>query len=68
MAYSEEIKNSIITKMLPPTNQYIIQIQKETGIPEQTLKKWSMELREKGIATPAGEQQSEDWSTISNCD
>lgn len=63
MAYSKELKNSIIAKMLPPNNQSITDIQRETGIPEGTLKKWRSELREKGFAAPAGEQQSEEWST-----
>jgi transposase len=63
MAYSKELKNSIIVKMLPPHNQSIAQIHKETGIPEGTLKKWRTETRQKGFAAPAGEQQSERWST-----
>lgn len=57
MAYSKELKQSIVTKMLPPNNQSLSQIQGETGIPEGTLKKWRMELRNKGFAAPAGEQQ-----------
>nr|WP_242978104.1 IS3 family transposase [Garciella nitratireducens] len=63
MAYSKELKNSIITKMLPPHSQSIQQIQQETGVPEGTLKKWRSELRSNGFAAPAGEQQSERWST-----
>lgn len=41
--------------MLPPNNQSLSQIQKETGIPEGTLKKWRMGIRDKGFAAPAGE-------------
>lgn len=63
MAYSKDLKNSIIAKMLPPNNQSLSQIQQETGIPEGTLKKWRTETRDKGFAAPAGEQQSEQWST-----
>lgn len=63
MRYPRELKSSIITKMLPPNNQSLSQIQQETGVPEGTLKLWRKEIREKGFAAPAGEQQSEQWST-----
>ena len=63
MAYSKELKQSIGAKMLPPNNQSLSQIQQETGIPEGTLKKWRMELRDKGFAAPAGEQKTDQWST-----
>lgn len=63
MAYSKELKYSIIAKMLPPQNQAINDIQQETGIPEGTLKKWRAEIRQKGFAAPSGQQQSDQWST-----
>lgn len=63
MAYSKELKDSIIAKMLPPKNQSISDIQQETGIPEGTLKKWRAEIRQQGFAAPSGQQQSEEWST-----
>ena len=63
MAYSTTLKQSIVAKMLPPGHQSVSQIQQETGIPEGTLKKWRTEIRKKGFAAPAGEQQSERWST-----
>ena len=63
MAYSKEFKQSIVIKMLPPNNQSLGQIQQETGVPEGTLKKWRGEMRKGGFAAPAGEKQSEQWST-----
>ena len=63
MRYPKELKDSIITKMLPPNNQSLSMIQQETGVPEGTLKLWRKEIRGKGFAAPAGEQQSEQWST-----
>ena len=63
MAYSTTLKQSIVAKMLPPSHKSVSQIQQETGIPEETLKKWRTEIRKKGFAAPAGEQQSERWST-----
>ena len=63
MAYSKEFKQSIIIKMLPPNHQSLSQIQQESGVPEGTLKKWRGEVRKNGFAAPAGEKQSEQWST-----
>ena len=63
MNYSTALKQSIMAKMLPPSHQSVSQIQQETGVPEGTLKKWRTEIRKKGFAAPAGEQQSERWST-----
>ena len=63
MAYSTTLKQSIVANMLPPSHKSVSQIQQETGIPEGTLKKWRTEIRKKGFAAPAGEQQSERWST-----
>jgi len=63
MRYSKELKSSIIEKMLPPNNQSLSLIQQETGVPEGTLKMWRKAIRRKGFAAPAGEQQSDKWST-----
>ncbi len=37
--YSTEFKNSIIKKMMPPINQTVAEIAKETGLKEVTLYK-----------------------------
>lgn len=63
MAYPTAVKQSTVAKMLPPTHQALSQIQRETGIPEGTLRKWQSEVRKKGFAAPAGDQESEKWST-----
>ena len=63
MRYSKELKSSIITKMIPPNHQSLRLIQQETGVPEGTLKLWRKQIRGKGFAAPAGERQSEKWST-----
>lgn len=67
--YSEEFKYSIMTKMMPPQNQSVSAISRETGLSEATLHKWRREARAKGIAVPSGELNAERWSTqdISYC-
>lgn len=61
--YSEEFKYSIIKRMMPPNNESILSIAKETGLPEGTLHQWKKKARAKGIAVPSGEVETERWST-----
>ncbi len=61
--YSEEFKYSIITKMMPPQNQSVSQIARETGLSEGTLHKWRKQAKAKGLAVPSGEQEVDRWST-----
>lgn len=61
--YSEELKQSVIAKMMPPENKAISQLVRETGIGEATLHKWRKAARRHGFAAPADGQTSERWST-----
>ena len=61
--YREEFKNSIVSKMMPPQNQSVADIAKETGLSEATLYKWQRQAREKGLVVPGGEVNSDRWST-----
>jgi transposase-like protein len=38
--YSDEFKNSILVKLLPPNNVSVAQLVKDTGIPRDTLYGW----------------------------
>ena len=61
--YSEEFKYSIVTRMMPPQNQSINEIARETGLSPGTLHKWKNQAKKKGIPVPSGEQKVERWST-----
>lgn len=63
MQYSQELKNSITRRMLPPNNESISKISKEEGISEQTLRNWRDNARANGIAAPANDAISDKWST-----
>ena len=43
--YSEELKQSVIAKMMPPENKTIGEIARETGIGEATLRQWRKKAR-----------------------
>ena len=61
--YSEEMKEAILKRMMPPNNESVSQINKEVGITEPTLYKWRKEARLAGKPTPGDGQGSEQWSS-----
>ena len=63
MNYSQELKEAVLRRMLPPNNESISKISKEENISEQTLRNWRDKARADGIAAPGKDASSEDWST-----
>lgn len=61
--YSQEQKEAIVKRMMPPNNESVGQISKEEGITEVTLYKWRKEARVAGVATPGNGQTSDKWSS-----
>lgn len=61
--YTEEMKESILKRMMPPNNESVSQISKELGITEPTLYKWRKEARIAGNPTPGGGHVSEQWGS-----
>lgn len=60
--YSEEFRYLIVSKMMPPQNQSVGDIAKETGLSDATLYTWRRQTREKGLVVPGGETNIEPWS------
>ena len=63
MQYSDELKDSLLRRMLPPNNESITKISREEGISEQTLRNWRDKARADGIAVPGINATSDGWST-----
>lgn len=61
--YTEDMKEPILKRMMPPNNESISQLSKEFGITEPTLYKWRKEARLAGNPTPGSGQGSEQWSS-----
>lgn len=61
--YSKEFKYSIIKRMMPPQNESVSAIARETGLSEGTLYDWRKKAKSKGMAVPGGEAKPERWST-----
>ena len=63
MGYSQERKNAVVRRMLPPNNMAIRQLSKEEGISEATLHKWRVAARGKGQLLPDAAAGSEGWTS-----
>lgn len=61
--YSDERKQAILKKMMPPINTPVSQLVKETGISDCTLYTWRKEARNKGLVVPGSGKNAEDWSS-----
>jgi transposase-like protein len=61
--YTQEQKEAIVHRMMPPNNESVAQISKEEGITEVTLYKWRKQARVAGVATPGNGQTSDKWSS-----
>jgi transposase len=59
--YSEEFKESVIKKMMPPNPMPVSQICRETGVSDVTLYKWRKHYRNKGGVVPADQSKPENW-------
>lgn len=62
MKYSQERRESVLRKMMPPHNRSISQLAEEEGISEPTLYNWRNEARRKGMLLPDGDNNPEGWT------
>lgn len=63
MKYSNEYKESIMRRMLPPNNEAISKIAKEEGLSEVTLRNWRDKARANGVAAPGNDSIADKWNT-----
>jgi transposase len=68
--YSEEFKNGIIAKMLPPNSIPVSDLARDTGVPKDTLYTWRIKHRRSNEnatiqqALPAGFSSAEKFSIV----
>ena len=60
--YSEERKQQILSKLLPPSNMSVAEVAKAEGISEQTLYNWQNKAKQQGRPVPGNKPTSEQWS------
>ena len=59
--YSEEIKEQMVRKMMPPYNRSVASIHRETGISAPTLYAWKRRFQEQGYVIPKKAATPEGW-------
>lgn len=60
--YSEEFKEQVVRKMMTPNAMSVAQVNRDTGVSEQTLYNWRNRFRNEGKAVPADPSNPENWS------
>lgn len=61
--YSDERKEAVLKKLLPPLNMTAAEVAKQEGIARQTLYNWRKQIQSKGKAVPGKTKKSEQWSS-----
>ena len=62
MQCSEEGKEAVLKKIIPPHNPSIIEPAREEGIIEATLYLWRRRARERGLLLPDSDRVPDVWS------
>jgi transposase-like protein len=61
--YSKEFKDSVIVKLLPPSNSSVLDVAKETGIPKDTLYCWRLKYRNVSTEELISDQKHRSFSS-----
>lgn len=61
-SYSEERKQQILNKLLPPSNMTVAEVSRIEGIGLQTLYNWRDKAKQQGRPVPGSKPTSEHWS------
>lgn len=60
--YSQERKQSILDKLLPPLNMTVSEVALSEGMSPQTLYTWRNQAKQQGYPVPGKKPTSEQWS------
>lgn len=61
-SYSEERKQQILSKLLPPSNMTVAEVSRIEGVGLQTLYNWRDKAKQQGRPVPGSKLTSEHWS------
>lgn len=59
--YSEERKEAVLSKLLPPYNMTVAELARQEGISEPTLYTWRNKAKSEGRPVPGRKATSEQW-------
>lgn len=60
--YSEERKQLILSKLLPPLNMSVAQVSRDEGVGLQTLYNWRDKAKQQGRPVPGNKSTPDQWS------
>ena len=60
--YTEEFKEQLVRKMMPPNAMSVAQVSRDMGVSEQTLYNWRNRFRNEGKVVPANSSVPDNWS------
>lgn len=60
-SYSAEFKEQVVRKLMPPHNQTVAAVSRETGISQASLYNWKKQFRAKGFIVPKKSTQADQW-------
>lgn len=60
--YSEERKEAVLSKLLPPYSMTVAELARQEGISEPTLYTWRNKAKSEGRPVPGRKATSEQWS------
>ena len=60
--YSQERKEAILNKLLPPQNMTVAEVALSEGVSSKTLYHWRDKLRKEGHPVPGKTLTSDEWS------
>ena len=62
--YSQELKQAVLKRMMPPESRSVATLSRETGITETTLYNWWNVARQAGAVMPdRGQSKAEEWDS-----
>ena len=61
--YSNERKETILKKLLPPANMTVAEVSQHEGVSAQTLYNWRYTAKKQGIPVPGKTTTTDDWSS-----
>jgi transposase-like protein len=61
--YSQERKEAVLKRMMPPENTPVPVLVEETGISDVTLYHWRKQARARGLVVPGDGRNPEKWSS-----
>ena len=61
-SYSEERKQQILNKLLPPSNMTVAEVSRQEGIGVLALSNWRDKAKQQGRPVPGSKPTSEHWS------